>query len=1276
MILEELGIPGRSKDPVSTDPDVWGINIAAALGNFPLHGLLCQAGPWGNMAEGDRLTIFWGTGQNVWLEIVNKDEVKTQLRMFVPPRHMVDGKFSVSYSVKPLGASKDEPSEVMQVLVKLTRPGGHDDNGDGGHSKLIMIIPQDILDGGIDKDNVAEGVEISIGEADGTPPYPYAAAGDICRLSWGGIYVFSEPLTQEQAEGKTPSTVTIDEKTIRDAGDAESPGVAVVFEVYDCVFNRSEDWSPEQRVVVAVDATRLIAPLLKETLNNVLDVDKLGDADGTVQIIAIDTTNFKIGDIPFIRIKGSPVEGAPIDLEVEGTALTSVPSVIEIKAPNAVLRQLAKSQITLSYRLEKADGSADLKSKSQFIRAIGEVQRLAAPIMLDEDSGALDPTLAQVRLEIPFDKSFVEGQVLQPAMLGTTPGRKPYLPELPTRPITHNDIVAAKPLLYNIDGKHLAPVDGGTAEFYYQLLIPSAVLTTLDAFEASRAIRESIHSDILRVGEPRQELPQPKVAGVVDDVLPADTAGTTATVIYKETVNGDEIFMSWLGSITGQYPDSIKLNEFTAGKEVPFTIPAAMIKGNEGGTVEVKYEIKRAAGGTSYSDTLKFSVGVALDLKPPRIKEAPNDILQPIAAKETLTAVIPTFTNMAGKKISVDFIGTPGEGSQTVGPTDVTAQEDLEIPLDNSLVAFNLGKTVKVSYHVFLDEKLLGSHESQVTVQNFIAQDPNLPRPAIAGQTGTELNTGNLPNDAQVQIEKWPLQLLHQNIWLRYDGIDNDGNAIAKVFWAGAAHKGDDGLFYRAEVAWLRNLKDGSLLTITFKLNFDKVANDGRAVLFPLRTYTIKAIEEVVPIIDSVKGSSSNEDIPAGGQTVETTIILSGTATPDTKIDLANNGALMPNTEVQVDPLGEWTFRLTGLVAGNTYKLSARRKDGILSDARDVVVVALVVPTLDNVLDDKGIEVPDRQFTVSTQLKLKGTASYGQKVEIFEGDGPSHTSKGVATASIATGIWELPITVAVGARRLYAGSLYTPSLQWSNVRTLTVTAAEAPEITTVKGSPSGADIPPDGTTTETAVILYGTAAKGQKVEILDGTTTKGDAPANVSTGVWTFPVTNLTAAEHSFTAKAVYGENISSQPYKVNVSNQDIEIFDKHPLGVVTSPFTTPLVTVTFPPTTGVTMNVHNNIQPPARSILFSGTAEITTRGFKTQITLNKSYSEVSLTISFQRGTNSRVDFYNNKGGHLGSRNLTAGDNHVTFPGSDIAKIEITSDFIRYLWFYWIVMKY
>jgi hypothetical protein len=952
MILEELGIPGRSKDPVSTDPDVWGINIAAALGNFPLHGLLCQAGPWGNMAEGDRLTIFWGTGQNVWLEIVNKDEVKTQLRMFVPPQHMVDGKFSVSYSVKPLGASKDEPSEVMQVLVKLTRPGGHDDNGDGGHSKLIMIIPQDILDDGINKENLEAGVKISIGEANGTPPYPYAAAGDICRLSWGGIYVFSEPLTQEQAEGKTPIIITITKEIIKEAGDA--PGVAVVFEVYDCVFNRSEDWSPEQRIKVAVDESRLVAPLLKGTVNIVLDVDELGDADGTVQVIATDTSTFKVGDEVFIRIKGTPVEGPPIDWEPSaGVELNSVPSIMEIKAPNAVLRQLAKSQITLSYRLEKADGSADLKSKSQFIRAIGEVQRLAAPEVLDENSGALDPTLPQIRLEIPFDKSFVEGQVLQPAMLGTTPGHKPYLPELPTRPITRNDIVAAKPLLYNIDGKHLAPVDGGTAEFYYQLLIPSAVLTTLDAFEAARAIRESVHSDILRVGEPRQELPQPKVAGVVDDVLPADTAGTTATVIYKETVNGDEIFMSWLGSITGQYPDSIKLNEFTAGKEVPFTIPAAMIKDNEGGTVEVKYEIKRAAGGTSYSDTLKFSVGVALDLTEPKIKQAPNDSsLDPLNAQSALTAVINYVGMLVGDKIIVRWIGATGTlpaGSHTTDPWPVSTVGPQEIPLAVSVLAFNLDKSITLNYSVTRGTQDPKDSQTRTLAVLPIAQS-HLRKPLIVQASesgeGPELDVSQLTTHGTLRANSYPHIALKQYVWLKAKGTSKGGGDYSKTFWQPPTSQTNatwinQGFFAHNgfPLADLQSLEDGSDLELEFKAGFGGSQVETDAVTFALRTYRIRAYENVVPTLGSVKGSPSGDDIPHGGPTVETAVTLSGVASKGQQIEVFDG--TNPKGKATADPeTGIWERLVSDLsVAEHNFKAKALYGTGAESAARTFRVV-------------------------------------------------------------------------------------------------------------------------------------------------------------------------------------------------------------------------------------------------------------------------------------------------------------------------------------------------
>lgn len=610
LILNELKIPGRT-GPVSETPKVWGINRAAALDNFPRQGLLCQAGPWAPMNPHDRLVIYKNKTQEILREIVNTGEVNTELQMFVEARHITEGSYTLSYSVTRLGGVAEDSLET-QVLVKLTRPGGEDHSGEPGHPDLVMTIPEEILKGGIDEDNVASGVPITIGKPDDKPPYPFAAAGDVIRVSWGGVFVLSAPLTQAQADGTESIIVKIDAATIRNAGDSDDSGLAVVFEVYDLVDNRSSDWSVEQRVLVAVDKTRLVAPLLKEAQNNVLDVDKLGDADGTAQVW-VSGASFKVGDIPILKIRGTPQEGPPVDIEVPGDPLVSVPTTHETKIDNRILRQLAKSQIALSYRLEKADGSADLPAKTQFISVIGEVQRLEAPVALDAKQGALDPLLPQVRIEVPFDASFAAGQVINLFWLGTRPDLEAYLPTLPPRLITQGDYDAKEPLLIIVDKKHLTPIIGGKLELYYQLLTEDSVFNQMDRFQQTRAIRESKHADILQIGEARKELPEPTVDGVVDGVLPPDTNGTNLIVGYLKTVKGDEVIYHWEGSKTGMHSDSLKLNDFTAGQPVPFTIKADLIKGNEGGTVKASYELKRAAGGTSYSDTLEFNVGPALE---------------------------------------------------------------------------------------------------------------------------------------------------------------------------------------------------------------------------------------------------------------------------------------------------------------------------------------------------------------------------------------------------------------------------------------------------------------------------------------------------------------------------------------------------------------------------------------------------------------------------------------------------------------------------------------
>ncbi|MGF6171047.1 uncharacterized protein YwbE, partial [Pseudomonas moraviensis] len=676
--------------------------------------------------------------------------------------------------------------------------------------------------------------------------------------------------------------------------------------------------------------------------------------------------------------------------------------------------------------------------------------------------------------------------------------------------------------------------------------------------------------------------------------------------------------------------------------------------------------------------------------------------------------------------------GTPAAGSHTTEPWPVTTVGLQEIPLAVSVIAFNLAKSITLDYTVTRSTQDPKESRIRALAVSPIAQS-DLPKPLIVQASeqgeGPELDVSQLTTNATLRANSYPHIALKQYVWLKAKGTLKGGGDYLKTFWQPPGSQTNatwiDQGFHTHDgfpLPDLQSLEDGRDLELEFKAGFGGTQVESEAVTFALRTYRIKAYENVVPTLGSVKGSPSGDEIPHGGLTVETAVTLSGVAAKGQKVEifdgtvskgqatahattgvwtllvsalavaahsftvkaLYGSGAVsaartltvtaataptltsvkgspsgdeIPHggltvetavtlsgvaakgqkveifdgtvskdqatahattgiwtllvsalavaahsftvkalygsgavsaartltvtaataptlTSVKGSPSGDeiphggltvetavtlsgvaakgqkveifdgtvskdqatahattgvWTLLVSALaVAAHSFTVKALYGSGAVSAARTLTVTAVVVPTLSNVLDDKNVEIPEGQTTVSTALKLIGTASKGQRVEIFEGNGPSHTSKGVATASTATGMWELPITVAVGARRLYAGSLYTSSPQWSNVRTLTVTEATAPTLTSVKGSPSGDEIAQGGNTVETAVTLSGVAAKGQKVEIFDGTVSKGQATAHATTGVWTLLVSALAVAAHSFTVKALYGSGAVS----------------------------------------------------------------------------------------------------------------------------------------------------
>ena len=58
---------------------------------------------------------------------------------------------------------------------------------------------------------------------------------------------------------------------------------------------------------------------------------------------------------------------------------------------------------------------------------------------------------------------------------------------------------------------------------------------------------------------------------------------------------------------------------------------------------------------------------------------------------------------------------------------------------------------------------------------------------------------------------------------------------------------------------------DLSTLVPGAKTRIDRSSDKSKAVTFPVRTYTIKAVEDLKPQITSVKGSPSGDEIPEGG---------------------------------------------------------------------------------------------------------------------------------------------------------------------------------------------------------------------------------------------------------------------------------------------------------------------------------------------------------------------------------------------------------------------------
>lgn len=271
-----------------------------------------------------------------------------------------------------------------------------------------------------------------------------------------------------------------------------------------------------------------------------------------------------------------------------------------------------------------------------------------------------------------------------------------------------------------------------------------------------------------------------------------------------------------------------------------------------GARLQVRFEVERPKGtviGTSRIAAAKIIGEAAPDFVAPLIKEAPGETLNPLAAEYSLTAVIRADLRLINTDVVVKWIGTAGAGSHTTASVRLTTAGPHEISIPNTVVAFNLGNSVVVSYDVITSAGCKGSLQLPLSVQAIADGDPAMGRPFIVeaanGGEGSELDVGQLTEDATIRVNSYPLIAENQYVWLRLSGTNNNGTEYHETFWQPPNDKTNvqwitQGFWtHSAPLINLRNLQDLSYLRVDFIAGLNGSQVEAEGLHFHHKTYKL-----------------------------------------------------------------------------------------------------------------------------------------------------------------------------------------------------------------------------------------------------------------------------------------------------------------------------------------------------------------------------------------------------------------------------------------------------
>jgi hypothetical protein len=664
-----------------TDEEGVGIDVIAG-------GVTVQIEPWTPMSVGDELDLFWGTYPStptVGLKLTTTDQVGKPVSLPVPQSVIVAGWVSIVARVTRNGSGFQDLSPARPLWVKLDPPGDITPPPAENANLAAPILPPDIIANGVDAIASANGVPVSIS------PYPNMAEGDRIRLNWGGVYI---ERTVVKANLGLPVTLTVDDATIRSAGDGDA--LVVRYQVFDVVSNRS-GFSPSATVAIDVVAGNLYPPEVPQANNaHVLDLDDLNGDPLDVRVTAF-APDFALGDTITLNWTGHTAGGVTVPYTDTLTVTRTPVQTLDFMVPNAVVAALAQGDAVITYSLP--DGRT---SQQTTITIIGTAVSLLPPRVDEAPSGILDASLTSATVTVPANPLIQMSGTVGLIWSGTRADGTTLLYQPTPRPVSGG--MVGNDIQFSVAASEFASLVGGTLQVSYVVTtpegstLPSSPILDLRVVDASGAL-----------------LTQPRVVEAPDNItLDPDNVTLQATVIVPADPSiqlNDTIHMYWTGSGAGGTTDDwITVTTPLVGREVQFTVDKdPYVTANDGGTVTVSYTVTRGSD-TRSSVPLTLQVGAEQQNPYPVIR---TDIVVTEADPYTNTLnlvktvsdvhVVINYDDMeVGDTVIMDWKGAPGSGSSQPAFT-VKEVSPVTFTVNNTVIAPNYNSTVTISYIVRRD---------------------------------------------------------------------------------------------------------------------------------------------------------------------------------------------------------------------------------------------------------------------------------------------------------------------------------------------------------------------------------------------------------------------------------------------------------------------------------------------------------------------------------------------------------------------------------------------